>query len=208
MRAVKIKTIGIVILLCVIIYFAIRYLPRNPIPIENTINTEETVSPLVITEIKNLALLSSYQHDGMIHKRRIMPGSLGSEIEMGIYYNLRVECWTDLSNISDSNIVLETNEETGSTLTIHLPKPYLSPVEIVYADEYLLRTKNIDNAGAGIASLRSSLRQEAFAEFNIWAVENNCFGLAEQSAENTIRGLVESIMDAEGTPVTVRVLFD
>jgi hypothetical protein len=172
---------------------------------------EERVYPMIVEEISSVLLLDAYQMEDCVTEGDTIFGNrvlfYQPRLGMQIAFTLRVNCCIDLGNFSREDMTVVSGDNAPGEIIIRLPEPTLFPVEIISTSEAPLYIRNMDNAAEEIAQLRQTITQNATTRFLEEAVQDNIIGKAKQSAEDTIRGIVEDVMEREGFPGTVRVVF-
>lgn len=170
---------------------------------------EEHVFPMVVRDLRRTAFLNVYRREDESTQGDTLRGGglFRPELGMRITIYMGVNCWIDLSNFSLQDISAVYRDGVPTEIILLLPRPTLSPVEIIHIHEYPLHIRRMDNAGAEIALLRESLINTAKANFLDESIRYNILGRAKQNAEDRIRALVEPILASEGLHVTVRLEF-
>lgn len=167
----------------------------------------QMVFPLIVSEITEVSLLHSFRFEDMVTVGDTISGTLGSRLGMRITYHLALNVFVDLNDFGADDVVMRSEEGSPLEITIYLPQPAFSPVEVIETIEHPLYTRNTDNSGEDIALMREYLLQNAKSTFQMNAMEANALGRAKQSAAETIQLLVEGILANHGISAAVRVEF-
>jgi hypothetical protein len=201
------STLATIVLCACAVVIMVRTLIDRVIPEIGQTTCEQKVFPLIIEEIRSERILRSYRYENMVTVGDTISGSFGSRLGMEITYHLALDCIVDLGDISAKSVEIAYEEGIPVEITVHLPQPTYSPVEILETIESRIYTRNSDNTGESIALMREYLFLEAKSEFQMDAIQANVIGRGRQSAAETIRNLVEAVLADQGISVAITVVF-